>query len=112
MTSAEARKNAANRYNECLANRVQRWRRTRLLLMGALLVLAVAVYLATHSILFGLPFVAGAVIALFFWLDASDLLREVRQRNWQRLSPTRGSQGASASPARRSPGTAGQPTPV
>jgi hypothetical protein len=80
--------------------------------MSVLLVLAVTVYFSTRSIIVSLPFVAGAVIVLFFWLDASERLREVRQRNWQRLARFRSSNGSPAHPARRNPGAAEQPSPV
>ncbi|NLF69094.1 MAG: hypothetical protein GX575_08555 [Candidatus Anammoximicrobium sp.] len=112
MRSAEARKNAAHRYNERLADLVLRWRRTRLILMGVLLVLAAAVHLATHNMMVSLPFVAGAVVVLFFWLDASERLREIRKRNWQRLTPSRSSHGSPAQSARTNPGAAGQPSSV
>lgn len=110
MRSAEEMKNAAKRYNGLLADRVQRWRRTRFILMGVLLVLAGTVYFSTHSVIVSLPFVAGAATAFFFWLDANEHLREIRQRNWQRLSPTRSSNGSRSDAARTSPEGAGQPS--
>jgi hypothetical protein len=80
--------------------------------MSFRLVLAVTVYFSTHSIIGSLPFVAGAVVVFFFWLDASERLREIRKRNWQRLTPSRSSHGSPAQPARTNPGAAGQPSSV
>ena len=86
-TDTGAEKQAAERYNQWLAGRVNRWVRLRGALSMSFAILGALIWYRTGTPLFGLPFLLLAAMLFFLFLDAVGRLREINSRTWQRLTP-------------------------